>query len=414
MFRQIVLLLLIPVISLGQSTNIIALRNGARLVSTPPSYKEMTERNLFLKYSPGALFDETNDMWCSKNARFPFIFVVELAEEYSISKLTFDNKCEDYSGIETKNIQIEFSTTSPTSGYQKIADYTLEKSRTNTFGINPERARWIRLTILSNYGHSSWVELAEFGAIGVPAKEIDQTININGAWNTNWQNIEFVQSGSSFTGSYAYDNVQGVVKNGKIKRNVIEFDWKENHLVGKAKLYLNEEGNRLSGIWQNSRRPDDFGLWTMKRDKARPIVYQEEVQELEVPKNDTAKEVVEYNGESVAIGENIIMDNVLFVRSKAELLNESYSELDRLIGILNENPDLKVELSGHTDNSGSAKLNVRLSKDRVEAVKKYLISKGIDDVRISGEGYGPYQPITENRTENERQKNRRVEFKLVK
>lgn len=112
-------------------------------------------------------------------------------------------------------------------------------------------------------------------------------------------------------------------------------------------------------------------------------------------------------------GNKIVLKHVLFVQSKAELLSESYVELDRLVATLNQNPNVTIEVSGHTDNQGSRDLNLALSKERAIKVKDYLVSKGIDPKRISVIGYGPDRPISPNDTEVNRRLNRRVEFEII-
>jgi outer membrane protein OmpA-like peptidoglycan-associated protein len=116
----------------------------------------------------------------------------------------------------------------------------------------------------------------------------------------------------------------------------------------------------------------------------------------------------------IEIGESIQLRNVFFVQSKAELKSESYPELDRLVKIMNDNPTIEIELNGHTDNRGVPEANLALSEQRVAAVKSYLVSKGITAGRITGKGYGGTRPMVENSNEQNRQFNRRVEFKIVK
>jgi outer membrane protein OmpA-like peptidoglycan-associated protein len=116
----------------------------------------------------------------------------------------------------------------------------------------------------------------------------------------------------------------------------------------------------------------------------------------------------------IAIGESIQLKNVFFVQSKAELKSESYPELDRLVKILKDNPTIEIELRGHTDSRGSAAANLDLSEKRVAAVRQYLIAKGVPMKRITGKGFGGSMPIAPSTTEENRQLNRRVEFKIVK
>lgn len=116
---------------------------------------------------------------------------------------------------------------------------------------------------------------------------------------------------------------------------------------------------------------------------------------------------------NIKIGSTIALRNIFFDTGKSTLRPESNSELERLVKLLNDVPSLKIEISGHTDNTGSAKLNEQLSKDRAEAVVVYLKGKGIAASRLTSEGYGASKPIASNATEDGRQENRRTEFKIT-
>lgn len=116
----------------------------------------------------------------------------------------------------------------------------------------------------------------------------------------------------------------------------------------------------------------------------------------------------------IEIGESIQLRNVFFVQSKATLLPESYPELDRLVQIMKDNRTIEIQLEGHTDGRGDPRANIALSEQRVEAVKQYLISKGISEKRIVGKGFGGAKPVVSNDTEENRQLNRRVEFKITR
>ncbi len=115
----------------------------------------------------------------------------------------------------------------------------------------------------------------------------------------------------------------------------------------------------------------------------------------------------------VKVGKKVVLNNILFQTGKSIITTSSYSELDRLLGILNDNPQMKIEISGHTDNTGSLQLNLKLSEDRAKAVVEYLAQKGIDRTRLEFKGFGPQQPIADNTTADGRTKNRRVEFKIL-
>ncbi len=116
----------------------------------------------------------------------------------------------------------------------------------------------------------------------------------------------------------------------------------------------------------------------------------------------------------VEVGTTVNLKNVLFEQGRTNLLPQSYDELDMVISFLKLNPNVKIELAGHTDNRGIPAQNVKLSQARVDKVKEYLTEKGIDKKRISGKGYGGATPIASNEDEETRQLNRRVEFIIKK
>ena len=113
-------------------------------------------------------------------------------------------------------------------------------------------------------------------------------------------------------------------------------------------------------------------------------------------------------------GKAIRLNNIFFDTGKSELRPESAPELDRMVAVLNENPKMTISLNGHTDNTGGVAVNQKLSQDRADAVREYFIGKGIEPDRIASKGFGESKPVAANDTEDGRQKNRRVEFLIVK
>ncbi len=109
-----------------------------------------------------------------------------------------------------------------------------------------------------------------------------------------------------------------------------------------------------------------------------------------------------------------VLRNIYFDFDKATFRTESYTELNKLERMMAENPNIKVEIAGHTDNIGTAAYNMQLSQRRAEAVKDYLVKKGIDPRRITAKGYGKTRPLASNDDEKEgRELNRRVEFRVI-
>jgi OOP family OmpA-OmpF porin len=116
----------------------------------------------------------------------------------------------------------------------------------------------------------------------------------------------------------------------------------------------------------------------------------------------------------VEVGTTVNLKNVLFERGTSILMPESNNELDVVVMFLKANPTIKIELAGHTDNRGVHADNVKLSKERVDKVKQYLVLNGVEEKRIIGKGYGGLRPIASNENEETRRLNRRVEFIIKK
>ena len=112
-------------------------------------------------------------------------------------------------------------------------------------------------------------------------------------------------------------------------------------------------------------------------------------------------------------GKRIQLTAIYFDQSSPILRPESHAGLDQLYEVLNQNPQLQIELRGHTDNQGDFDLNTQLSRNRCQAVIDYLIGRGIAKTRLKAVGRGPLDPIAPNNTEENRRKNRRVEFVIL-
>lgn len=112
-------------------------------------------------------------------------------------------------------------------------------------------------------------------------------------------------------------------------------------------------------------------------------------------------------------GARIVLKNIFFDNNQATLKEESRIELDRLVALLNANPDRTVEIGGHTDNVGSDESNMTLSNARAQSVVEYLTKHGISASRLTAKGYGESSPIDTNETELGRANNRRTEFTLT-
>jgi OOP family OmpA-OmpF porin len=108
-----------------------------------------------------------------------------------------------------------------------------------------------------------------------------------------------------------------------------------------------------------------------------------------------------------------LSETVQFETDSAVLVDRSKQLLDEVVKVLNDNPDLKkIVIEGHTDSQGTHPHNQKLSEQRVESVKAYLISKGVEPNRLRTKAFGDTKPIADNKTEDGRAKNRRVDFRI--
>lgn len=135
------------------------------------------------------------------------------------------------------------------------------------------------------------------------------------------------------------------------------------------------------------------------------------------PKPDVVKEVVPpIEDEILPVGTNktIVLKNIYFERAKANVLTTSYPALEKLARVLNRKKNVHIRIEGHTDNVGDDKSLKKLSQMRANAIKEFLVDQGVEYFRITTVGYGDTRPLTDNLTESQRRKNRRVEIRVMK
>jgi outer membrane protein OmpA-like peptidoglycan-associated protein len=114
------------------------------------------------------------------------------------------------------------------------------------------------------------------------------------------------------------------------------------------------------------------------------------------------------------VDKHVILDHIYFDSGSDNLLSTSFAQLDDLAATLNQYPDLRIEISGHTDNVGAKTSNMLLSQKRADAVKYYLIAHNVPPARMESVGFGDTRPISGNTTDEGKQDNRRVEIRVVR
>ncbi len=112
--------------------------------------------------------------------------------------------------------------------------------------------------------------------------------------------------------------------------------------------------------------------------------------------------------------EMISLKNLIFARGRSVISSSSYGELDGLVDFMETHPEASIQLEGHTDFQGNPTANLKLSLDRVEAVKEYLVQKGVKKKRVLTKAFGGTQPLTRERTDEAKARNRRVEVRVIR
>jgi OOP family OmpA-OmpF porin len=133
-----------------------------------------------------------------------------------------------------------------------------------------------------------------------------------------------------------------------------------------------------------------------------------------VDPKEAVNNVITRNISLTSSGETVVLNHLIFEQGKAVINPKSFQELDELVAMMKDSPKIEIQLEGHTDNQGNPEANLKLSQSRVDAVKKYITTRGITKSRVKTKAFGGSQPIAKENTEEARAKNRRVEMRVLK
>jgi outer membrane protein OmpA-like peptidoglycan-associated protein len=200
--------------------------------------------------------------------------------------------------------------------------------------------------------------------------------------------------------------VKGVVRNSKtqkpVKASVELYDLKTNNLISVI------ESDSLNGAYLIVvPGKSEYALHVAKAGylfSSLHFNYEEKDQDQPL--------VINLDLQPISKNAVTVLNNIFFDVNQYELKERSATELDEVVLFLQNNPTVKVEISGHTDNSGNEQYNQQLSLKRAQSVSDYLVKKGIAAVRLQQKGYGSQKPVKDNVTEEGRQANRRIEFRI--
>ena len=229
-------------------------------------------------------------------------------------------------------------------------------------------------------------------------------INLGSSINTSYQETyPYLSSDNSrvFFSSNGYDGYGGFDIFYSDRQDDSWKQWSQPINLGNK---INSEGSENSFIYDSNSNIISFSSSKNSIGNSDLKFYYLNLDKNDLPSSDIT------NFSSIEDGQKIILNKVFFYQSSHELLNESFDQLDLIFNFLNENENLTVFLEGHTDNIGNAKKNLELSGKRVQTVKNYLITKGINKKRIDGKGFGGERPLISNKSSSSNKLNRRVEI----
>jgi outer membrane protein OmpA-like peptidoglycan-associated protein len=220
---------------------------------------------------------------------------------------------------------------------------------------------------------------------------------------------------SLFTAQLGYTQIQNGTDSAKL---IIEFTDTEQNPLTNRMLVVTNQG---SDDQEFKGKTDENGKVVIRVPKGNQyqVVYRAvdgpvEFQAFKIPDR-RGRLTFTFNPQYERVKDRIYtLQDVYFNTDKATLRESSYDALNDLLSAMQTNKAMRVEIAGHTDDRASAEYNKDLSQRRAESVKAYLVENGIAKDRIRAKGYGESEPVASNETEEGRQKNRRVEVRVLK
>lgn len=378
----------------AEPVNLLSLQEGTLPVSVPSTYGGWDAQNL--------LDDSPQSGWACETGKISNnVFVFELVEAASLERFEFDNSSVDTEAAGARDILVEVSTASASSGFAPVLAASLaDKTDGQTFPAAARiPARWVRLTIKNNQGSPEYTELFSFRGFGErPA--LPPPLTISGTYETSYSLFHVRQQGTALSGCYEYK--EGLLT-GTIEGRVMKITWQEagEDNAGPAVLVFSPDGASFRGFWwrKGSEQGAPNGDWEGKK-------IASEVGACPHWSGSVGGELQRQLGSA----KRARLYGILFDFNSASLRPESKPVLDELRDLLRAEPSWRVTIEGHTDAVGSDSANQTLSGQRAEAVKAYLVAGGVEAGRLTAAGFGESRPVADNSTELGRAQNRRVEL----
>jgi outer membrane protein OmpA-like peptidoglycan-associated protein len=381
-----------------ESVNLLSWGAGALVVQAPPSYADSGD------WSPAALLDELpNTGWATRSGDLtPKVFVFELADRSEITSLAFDTAHVENRGRGAKDLRVEISDRKD-GGFTEISRPSLAPVLDHQKFVlkAPAAGRYLRLTVLSNWGDDQYMEIMDVYVYGKPL--VKRTLPDNtGTFSSSYGDFHMQQTGSAVNGCYEHAN--GLIENGGFDGRVLRFTWTEGEEGGQRRggpaiMIFSDDGQSFAGYWWNEGNTSGSpaGGWAGTR-----VSSQIGSCPNWKPGNGVVEQL-ETEGRARLYG-------ILFDTDSDHLKDESKPTLDSLVAAASTQPSWNFAIEGYTDNIGGDAHNQTLSEKRAISVKAYLVNAGVDAKRLTTQGFGASHPVSSNDTALGRSQNRRVEI----
>ncbi len=325
--------------------------------------------------------------------------VIELAEPFDLTRLEVINSKDEanYPGISVKTLRVEHGP-GHKGPWQPLAEWELKQGREpQSQAVSVKKARYLRVTLVSNHGSKEWIGLSALRAWG--QRSAARTIDFTGVWKTSYGEMRLTQTGQRITGCYGPSGSKAGnnTVDGTLEGTVFFGLWREvqdggSESSGTIAFALTQE-RELAGVYGTGRAESDT-RWDGKKLSRATITCTKPEAELAAELKDKGR---------------VVLHGILFDTGKDTIRSESLPVLEALSGAMKATPEVAYRIEGHTDDRGGEAFNKNLSDLRATSVKKWLVGKGIPDKQLQTEGLGMSRPAMPNDTEAGRAANRRVE-----
>jgi outer membrane protein OmpA-like peptidoglycan-associated protein len=374
--------------------NLTAFANGALVESSTSDYGGSWVARWITDENPAT-------GWASvKGAAGPFAIVISLPERSEIHSLEFDTASTENAARAARDIDVSMSDLSASDGFATVATVSLKSGADKQAFALPKAGsgRWIKLTITTNHGDPDYTELMEVRAFGKQLTQTPVPTNLSGTYHSDaFGDFHLQQDGAALSG--CYEHKSGLVQGGA-EAHLMRLTWREVDNSGPAIMVVARDGQHFVGWWATQGSSGWHTDWDLKK-------ISENVGSCPNwnPKGASSNLVAT----ELAAAGRVRLYGINFDVDSDHLRADAQPAVNQVVAALKANQSWNVSIEGHTDSTGDAAHNLKLSQLRAESLKAALVAAGIGTNRLTTVGLGQTKPVASNETEMGRAQNRRVE-----